>query len=64
MVKDNETVIEYVVFNPDHDAALTQNREFNEQVNMTAGELEEWLRRTVGKLGLGQGRRIWRDHWS
>ncbi|KAL9138135.1 MAG: hypothetical protein Q9175_000652 [Cornicularia normoerica] len=47
MVKDNETVIEYVVFDPDHDAALTQNREFNEQVNMTAGELEEWLRRTI-----------------
>lgn len=44
MVKDNETVVECVVFDPDHDAALTQIRECNMLVNMTAGELEKWLR--------------------
>ncbi len=44
MVRDNETVIEFVVFDPDPGTALTQIREFNELVNMTAGELEAWLR--------------------
>lgn len=44
MVKDNETVVEYVAFDPDHHAALSQISEFNELVNMTAGELEEWVK--------------------
>ncbi len=41
-MKDNETVVEYVDCQLNHGVALSQ-REFNEVVNMTAGELEEWL---------------------
>lgn len=44
MVKDNETVIEHALFDPENDATPTPIREFNELVNMTAKELEEWLR--------------------
>ena len=46
MVKDNETVIEYVIepiLFPHHPKFIL-NREFNELVNMTSGELEEWLK--------------------
>ena len=32
------------VFDLAHGAALTQIRRFNKLVNMTAGELEKWLR--------------------
>ncbi len=39
-MKDNETVVEYVDCQLNHGVALSQ-REFNEVVNMTAGELEE-----------------------
>lgn len=42
IAKDCGTVIEYVVFDSNHGATLTQTREFNDLVNMTAGELEEW----------------------
>ena len=43
MVKDNETVIKY--FESIHYLRRTadDDREFNELVNMTAEELEDWL---------------------
>jgi len=46
MVKDNETVIKYVpIFTELRKEVLTDNeREFNELVNMTPEELEEWLK--------------------
>lgn len=44
MLKDNETVIECVAFDPDHGAALIQFRKFDGPVNMTSEELEGWLR--------------------
>ena len=44
MGKDNETVIECVVLDQHHVSLLIRSREFNEIVNMTAGELEDWLK--------------------
>ena len=44
MVKDNETVIEYVSLIQLQTFVLIKSSEFNELVNMTAGELEEWLK--------------------
>ena len=44
MVKDNETVIEYIILGPHHVLALSDSRESNELVNMTAEELEDWLK--------------------
>ena len=44
MVKDNETVIEYLILDLHHVPALNDSREFNELVNMTAGEIEDWLK--------------------
>ena len=44
MVKDDETVVEYFILDPHHVPALNDSREFNELVNMTAGELEDWLK--------------------
>ena len=43
-VKDNETVIEYLTLDPPHVPALNDSREFNELDNMSAGELEDWLK--------------------
>ena len=36
MVKDNETVIEYLILDLDHVPTLNDSREFNKLVNMTA----------------------------
>ena len=56
MVKDDETVIAYVVLDPDSVAALNESREFNELVNMTAGELEGWLKEEQSESsGWGKG---------
>ncbi|KAK3178879.1 hypothetical protein OEA41_001016 [Lepraria neglecta] len=44
MVKDNETVIEYASLIQLPTFVLIKSSEFNELVNMTAGELEEWLK--------------------
>lgn len=41
--KDNRTVPKCVILDPHHVPALNESREFNELVNMTAGELE-WLK--------------------
>lgn len=56
MVKDDEIVIEYVVLDPNRVVALNESREFNELVNMTAGELEEWLKQEQSEnSGWGKG---------
>lgn len=44
MVKDNETVIEYAVTEHVPPVYWLSTREFNELVNMTASELEKWLK--------------------
>lgn len=44
MVKDNDTVIQYGVVSTVEGVALIENREFNELVNMSSDELEEWLK--------------------
>lgn len=46
MVKDNETVIKYVLFiiESRKEVLTDAEREFNELVNMTPEDLEEWLK--------------------
>ncbi|KAL9028223.1 MAG: hypothetical protein Q9196_003381 [Gyalolechia fulgens] len=43
MVKDIDTVIQYDVSRYRKGITLIEDREFNELVNMSSGELEEWL---------------------
>lgn len=44
MVKSKEDVIEYAGLIMGHISFLTQHRDFNNTVNMTADELEKWLK--------------------
>lgn len=44
MVKDNDTVIEYSTPRFSLQVALICPREFNDLVNMSASELEDWLK--------------------
>lgn len=44
MVKDDETVITFEPLSPYNESTLTSTSEFNDLVNMSASDLEKWLK--------------------
>lgn len=44
MVKDDETVITFEPLSPHNESTLTSTSEFNDLVNMSASDLEKWLK--------------------